>query len=788
MPIEQKYMDAGEYLARDIRPGSVRFKEWLSQPNNAVVLFGVAAVCILILPEAAAFADVLFVLFMFYFMWLRKLPEKVPLKLPAHATQPDINNGLPGSRKPGKAEGILYIGNAEKGEELWLTNADARTHILMLGTTGSGKTEALKSLVTNALTWGSGFIYVDGKADTDLWASLYALARRFGRDDDLLLLNYMTGNSDLGSASNSLNPFSAGSASYLTNLMVSLMPEAEGDNAMWKDRAVALLGSLMPALTWKRDNQGLQMDVGVIRDHLELPAIVRLSRTAELPPKVTKGLQGYLKTLPGYDDNAYDDNGNARPAGPDEAPHDTTTANQQHGYLSMQFTRALASLADDYGYVFGAQLADVDMMDVVLNRRILVVLLPALEKSPDEAANLGKITAATLKGMMGSTLGATVEGGWEQAIENKPTRAPSPFMTVFDEVGYYTTEGMGVMAAQARSLGFSLIFAAQDLPALEKRVKQEARSITGNCNLKLFGKIEDPTDTKDFFEKTVGQTLVAEASGFSMTKGGLGSGYMDRMDASMQMRPKARYSELKKQREGQVVVTWANKVFGASLFYANPPRVPAIRVQKFLAVSADNIQVVPQDKAIDAVLQRFRDPDWVAAKAAPPAPVVAELQAMAEGFAAGIDAKTGLLEAGALAVANLAALIAVQEEDERAGLIETVVPKLDIAAGREVPGAIPTPPDQAPSWTPDFGDFAAPPSAPMPPASAEPDRPLSWADVAGGFALPAGEADEPAFAGHGPGERPSVEESLMAAARALSGLSTGSVAQGLETRAHAGED
>jgi hypothetical protein len=32
-------------------------------------------------------------------------------------------------------------------------------------------------------------------------------------------------------------------------------------------------------------------------------------------------------------------------------------------------------------------------------------------------------------------------------------------MTIFDEVGYYTTsQGMAVMAAQARSLGFSLGF------------------------------------------------------------------------------------------------------------------------------------------------------------------------------------------------------------------------------------------------------------------------------------------------------------------------------------------
>ncbi len=40
-----------------------------------------------------------------------------------------------------------------------------RTHVLIFGSTGSGKTEALISLSFNALVQGSGFFYVDGKGD-----------------------------------------------------------------------------------------------------------------------------------------------------------------------------------------------------------------------------------------------------------------------------------------------------------------------------------------------------------------------------------------------------------------------------------------------------------------------------------------------------------------------------------------------------------------------------------------------------------------------------------------------
>ncbi len=49
--------------------------------------------------------------------------------------------------KPRKARGISFFGNVETNhEELWFNNDDMRTHVLIFGSTGSGKTEALVSL------------------------------------------------------------------------------------------------------------------------------------------------------------------------------------------------------------------------------------------------------------------------------------------------------------------------------------------------------------------------------------------------------------------------------------------------------------------------------------------------------------------------------------------------------------------------------------------------------------------------------------------------------------------
>lgn len=648
---EKKHAD----LLRDTRPWSQRAKSWLINPTNACAMFYMGAGGIFFIDVIRAWSDIIIIVYVFYFWGLMRADRSLAFKLPLGSKFKDKNNKSPASK--GRAEGILFLGNVEKtSEEVWFTNSDARTHILYLGTTGAGKTEGLKSMVTNALTWASGFVYIDGKADTDLWSSLSSLVRRFGRDDDLLVLNYMTGNSDRRAPSNTMNPFSSGSASYLTNMLVSLMPDAEGDNAMWKERAVSLIGSLMPALTWKRDNQDIPTSVSVIREYLNLNNVIKLSRDQALPDKIRFSIRGYLDTLPGYNDAAFDDNGREKPAGPDQPMIDTTTPRQQHGYLAMQFTRSLQSLGDDYGYIFDSQAADVEMVDVVLNRRILVVLIPALEKSSDETANLGKIVAATIKGMMGSTLGSTVEGESSSVIENKPTNSSTPFMCVFDEVGYYAAQGMAVMAAQARSLGFSLIYSAQDLPAMEKRVKEEARSITANCNIKIFGKLEDPTQTKEFFEKTVGSSLVMEASGFQISGDRQLGSYQDNKQAGVQVRSRASYDGLKGFREGQTVIAFGSMVVDVQIFYSNPGHAKAMRVTRFMALPPPEEQLLTAAPQITKLRDLMVHKTWTALKADIRTDTPSEISALNGGYGEAIDAEYSVCEAGMAAVAAVYAV------------------------------------------------------------------------------------------------------------------------------------
>lgn len=266
---------------------------------------------------------------------------------------------------------------------------------------------------------------------------------------------------------------------------------------------------------------------------------------------------------------------------------------EQHGFITMQLTRAFTSLADTYGHIMRTKLAEVDLNDVVLNRRILCVLLPALEKAPDELANLGKVIIATLKAMMASGLGDTVEGEYHDLIHRKPTNSETPYLCILDEYGYYAVEGFAVVPAQARSLGFSVVFAGQDLPAFQKASKEEAASIGANTNIKICMKLEDPTETWDFFMKSAGESYVTHVESFQVDSGSVLGNYQDAKGAKVEKRARVDLLDLKEQDVGDMHIFFKSKIVRARVFYADPKPVKKMRLNHFLKVD------VPSDSDVE---------------------------------------------------------------------------------------------------------------------------------------------------------------------------------------------
>lgn len=586
--IESRHELDPTLLLRDTRTLNQRLADFFSDPTNVAILLFTLAGASYYFAEVATLLMLIGVLF-FLYSFTRK--QKLPFRLPKIARVKDYNDIRPGTNKPNQARGIAFFGNDRKsGEELWFTNDDMRTHALIFGSTGSGKTEALISLAYNALIQSSGFIYVDGKGDNSLYAKVFSLVRSMGREDDLLLINFMTGARDIVGPqekrlSNTLNPFCQGSSSMLTQLVVSLMGSSSqsSDGDMWKGRAIAFVEALMRLLVYMRDEGAILLDANTIRNYFDLQRLESIVidkvfprddqesiNIENIPKLVTDPLRNYLNTLPGYNK--------------EKKGKQVSQVLEQHGFITMQLVRSFSSLADTYGHIIRTNLAEVDFKDVVLNRRILVVLLPALEKSPDELSNLGKVIVSSLKAMMAAGLGEEVEGDYRDVILRKPTTAPTPYMCILDEYGYYAVQGFAVVPAQARSLGFSAIFAGQDLPAFQKASKEEAASIGANTNIKICMKLEDPTETWDFFTKTAGEAYVTKVDSFQTKDTSIANSYMDTKSSSFEKRSRVDLLDLKDQTEGEAHIFFKSKIVRARMFYANPKPVKQLKINQFLKV------------------------------------------------------------------------------------------------------------------------------------------------------------------------------------------------------------
>lgn len=595
-------------LIRDTRTFGQRVVDFFKEPLYVAILLTGFAMAVVMIP---ALNDLVFLIGVGCFAYGVTRKSMLPFRLPQCSKRTDYNDPLPGSAKPRRARGICLFGNERKtNEELWFNNEDMRTHCLIFGSTGSGKTEALISLAFNALVQSSGFIYVDGKGDNTLFAKIFSMARRMGREDDVLVINFMTGARDIVGPqekriSNTMNPFANGSSSMLAELVTSLMDSAGAspDADMWKGRAIVFVQALMKVLVYMRDQGHVLLDANTVRNYFELPKLESIVMDkqfpregldpvslADVPPIVLEPITNYLINLPGYDKS--------------KKGKQVSQVLEQHGFITMQLTKVFGSLADTYGHILRTNLAEVDLRDVVLNRRILVVLLPAFEKSTEELSNLGKVIISSLKAMLAAGLGEDVEGEYRDIVQRKPTNAPTPFMCILDEYGYYAVKGFAVVPAQARSLGFSVIFAGQDLPAFQKGGKEEAMSIGANCNIKICMKLEDPLETWEFFSKTAGESFVTKVDSFQTRPESVLNNYMDTRSSSAEKRARIDLLDLKEQREGEAHIFFKSKIVRARMFHADPKIVKTMRLNQFLKVSAPKGRTL---KDLERRLNQFQD-------------------------------------------------------------------------------------------------------------------------------------------------------------------------------------
>ncbi|MDR2198135.1 MAG: TraM recognition domain-containing protein [Deltaproteobacteria bacterium] len=548
-------------LARDVRSLSARLLAFLGERERLSPILFILALSGFLFPSLSFPLFFLFLLLSARCLVLSG-SRGLPFRLPSEAERADPNSPGPGHRSLNRAAGVIFLGNDKSvGAELWLENKDILAHMLLLGTTGSGKTAALTSLAFNALATGSGLFYIDPKAVSRLNMEIWQMARMLGRDDDFRVLNYAT--RDPGSKtirlSNTMNPFALGHADALAQVLGSLIPPSHGSgNSIFADKAMALISGLMYALCDLRDKGELRLSVKKIRERLSASKCLELLGDPRLSTASREALKAALLNC-NFSENAF--------VNKKEQPQ---AFYEQYGYAQSYFGRALSSLTDTYEHIYGVENGEVDFQDVILNRRILLALLPSMEKSPTELSSLGKITLSSLKNAAATGLGLAIEGRAEDVLSSLPTdfQGTGPFLSVVDEYSAIVTPGFEMLLTQGRGLGMATIVASQDYAGIVEADPKGAQQIVANTNVKVFMKLAEAEKTWQLLSGLAGEELVMETGGYKLDSDSAFSVYRDAAGSQAVKRPLAALKDLLEQNEGEAHCLLGAKLARADLFHA----------------------------------------------------------------------------------------------------------------------------------------------------------------------------------------------------------------------------
>lgn len=569
---QDRHERTGGALFRDTRTFGQIVTEFLSGPVSGFAVIGTAAACVF----WPATVDVLAPLGAAFGGWAISRPKKLPIRLPLETGCKDPTDINPLTRRPYVARGSYPIGWDEStGREIWLSGEDMRLHFVVPGATGAGKTQFILALLSNALAQGSGFVLIDGKAANDVYGSVYALARTFGLEDQVKVINLLQSGDK---RTNTFNPFATCSATALVELLTSQIEPGHGgggDNSkVFTDRARALLATLAPIIVWLREHRSVPTNIDMIRSITELQNIVALAKhriyrfvdetsgeaiemaVAEMPEEYLIPLRAYLGESGGFDLSLeYNTQRSDEPS-------------KQHSFVVMNFSQTFSMLAVELGHIFRCQTPDVVMRDVLFNRRILVVNLPSLEGSEGKNMNLGRLVVAAVRGAMAETIGASLEGAWDEIVANRPSKAATPYPIVMDEAGYYITSATDVILAQARSLGFSIGLGFQEVGSFYKRLGEHgATPVLGNPKLKVILRLEDATYTRTWIEKAAGDTDVTQVGALDRGESGL---YSDQQQAVVRRVSRVDWQDVVRLEPNQAIILYGGRRIYARLWWALP--------------------------------------------------------------------------------------------------------------------------------------------------------------------------------------------------------------------------
>jgi len=323
----------------------------------------------------------------------------------------------------------------------WLLNSYPA---MVLGTVGAGKTDTLLSISKSYLEHKEGLIYFDGKSEPMIYTKMFSYLKTLDRLGDLYCINFMTGARDVfdpkeKNLSHSIDPI---------NPML-------GNTEYFKKFFGSEFGTVLHAILTHVHQKNCLMDIQSLEATMMLNNLIEWAGDKF---KHVSEIQDYLNFLNIPADYVTDDYSHS----------DLEESLKKHAFYCETAYKTLC-IFKNHPHAFQVD-CSVDMEEIFLQRKILLVLLPALEKNPNDAAIPGELILAQVVHV-------------ENKMKNYQIHTQN---IIIDEFRYYGGELEKINFSETCN---NYIFGAQDLYPHNHPL---INSLVFNTQTFVYMKMEDP--------------------------------------------------------------------------------------------------------------------------------------------------------------------------------------------------------------------------------------------------------------------------------------------------------
>jgi hypothetical protein len=324
-------------------------------------------------------------------------------------------------------------------------------HMGFIGSSGFGKTTVGLYTLAQQMALGGGFLFIDAKIDVDTRDTLGYLAKLYGRDSELYVLNV-----DAPEDSNTYNPVLFGDADEISSRLLNLIPSAENNPGAdhYRQSANHAIAALV----------GGMKQANLLWDFNDLTVLTQSSAALEdvirrVPPGPERmAMEVFVDKYRRFDKNQG-------------AVVDINKLKDTLGGLSG---RMALFAQGKFGKVFNTYAPEVNLYDIIVNNKMLYVMLPTMGKNT-QALNFAKMLLSDLMSAVAMVQGLP-----------KKQRPWPPFLVFADEMGSYPMEGIARLFEQARSASIAMMPGFQSFANLTAVSDDFADMVTQSMYTKLF--------------------------------------------------------------------------------------------------------------------------------------------------------------------------------------------------------------------------------------------------------------------------------------------------------------